>query len=335
MQLTSFKHVGRAIKLLLGSLIITMALALTAHAATPLDFDGDGKTDYAVVRDNGSNWDWYILQSSNNTLLAQAWGVTPIPDALVPEDYDGDGKWDIAVARVVSSYIHFYILKSSTGYTTYDDVTWGNGSDDPYESQDFDGDGKADPTVVRNVNGDAVWYTKFTNSTQTTTFGLASDYKIRGDFDGDGTADIAVCRAASSSPYAYTFYVRHSSDSSVHSQTLGYSGDQIAEADFDGDGRTDYAVYHGTSGTTAGTWYWVLTSDINATVNSLSFGQDYNSDYAAPGDYDGDGTTDHAVRRRTGTYPGFYVKQSTNGSTTFQAWGNAGDNVLAKTVSTR
>ena len=42
------------------------------EAARPLDFDGDGKSDFAVTRNRtvGSDTvlDWYIAQSSNNVL---------------------------------------------------------------------------------------------------------------------------------------------------------------------------------------------------------------------------------------------------------------------------
>ena len=57
------------------------------------DFDGDGKTDLAVIRGNV----WYILQSSNGNVRAQQFGDGG--DMFVPGDYDGDGKTDIAVFR--------------------------------------------------------------------------------------------------------------------------------------------------------------------------------------------------------------------------------------------
>ena len=63
------------------------------------DFDGDGKSDFAVYRFIGADaGTWYILQSGAiPAFRAVRWGLGA--DLPVPADYDGDGKTDFAVFR--------------------------------------------------------------------------------------------------------------------------------------------------------------------------------------------------------------------------------------------
>jgi hypothetical protein len=59
------------------------------------DYDGDGKTDYAVFRP--SNNTWYIYQSSNQSYRVQEFGYTG--DIPVRGDFDGDNKADVGIWR--------------------------------------------------------------------------------------------------------------------------------------------------------------------------------------------------------------------------------------------
>jgi hypothetical protein len=287
-----------------------------------LDFDGDHRTDPAVVRINGSTLNWYLLRSTQG-FLGQAWGQ--IPDRLLPEDYDGDGKWDIAVWRPgFPSY--FYILRSSDGALQV--VQFGNGADDPRMTQDFDGDGKADPTVIRSDGTTLTWYINrsllgFTS----VTFGSVIDQPLRGDYDGDGKADIAIYRPSPGSP-ANTFYVLKSSNGAITGQSFGNGAtDNILPCDFDGDGKTDFAVYRYT-GAGTGNWYWLRSSD--GVFAAVAFGA--AGDLPAPGDYDGDGRTDQAVwRGNNGT---FYLNRSTQGFTAI-GFGTAGDQVVSYDLQAR
>ena len=138
-----------------GSLLAAQFGASSDYIA-PGDYDGDGKFDLAVQRP-GANPStdqaiFFILQSSNNTVLPIPWGFGN--DEVVPGDYDGDGKTDIAVARVGTTdnaAISWFIRQSSDGRLKA--VAFGATGSDLYAQNDYDGDGKTDIAVWRDTNG--------------------------------------------------------------------------------------------------------------------------------------------------------------------------------------
>jgi len=100
---------------LLGATICGKA----AHVA--LDYDGDRRTDLAVVRydQNTTSFVWYILQSRDG-FRANVWGLQSNDRPRFEGDYDGDGKTDLAVTRLMPNdpYLYWYILNSSDGTMT-------------------------------------------------------------------------------------------------------------------------------------------------------------------------------------------------------------------------
>ncbi len=207
------------------------------------DYDGDGKTDIAVYRQNGV-WDVRFSADNYVTGFSYPWGLkTDIP---VPGDYDGDGKTDLAVFRPSDGV--WYILKSSSNFASSIAVSLGSAADIPVQA-DFDGDGITDLSVYHS----GVWEIRLSTlgyaGGPTITWGLPTDLPFTGDFDGDGKADLALWRRTvgwfvlrSSTNYS------PSADADLHG-ALTYSLERPTPGDFDGDGITDLGSYR-----TDGTW---------------------------------------------------------------------------------
>lgn len=268
-----------------------------------VDFDGDGRTDPSIVRNDAGQLTWWSALSSNSSVSAAPFGAAG--DTVIPADFDGDGKDDHAVWRDGT----FYILQSSD--LTVRTVVFGATGDDANVSGDFDGDGKADIAVFRSTGGQAYFYYIGSNNNPNSdatfvAFGTDGDVAVRGDFDGDGKQDPAVFR-----PSTGFWYILNSGDGSLTAAPFGLASDIKVSGDFDGDAKTDIAVFRD------GVFYILQSSD--GQVQYVNWGT--TGDIPVVGDYDGDGTTDVAVWR-DGV---FYVLNSTTGSPAYYQWGIPGD----------
>jgi hypothetical protein len=208
----------------------------------PADYDGDGKSDFAVYR----NGIWYVSRNSGGDLNF-TWGLST--DIPVPADYDNDGKADIAVYRPTEGSAQglWYVLKSSSNYTTFDVAQFGASTDKPVVG-DYNGDGKADYAVIRRGGGAMTWYILYNGGTNfaAAQWGLdTGDIAVPADYDGDRKTDIAVWR-----PSNGTWYVVRSGGGFVGSQ-WGSIGDIPVAADYDGDLKADIGVYRPSDNT----WY--------------------------------------------------------------------------------
>lgn len=300
-------------------LIISLILVVftgSAAARAIYDFDGDGRTDFAVQRFNGpgTSHTWFVLQSRDG-FSAQTWGYQfPLGeggDQPGLGDYDGDGKWDVAVVRRLlapsSPNIFWYVLNSRDGSMTAQH--WGI-LGDIQAPQDYDGDGKTDFAVRR---GSWFYILRSSNGTfRAEQFGTGNDAAFPGgDYDGDGSDDLAVVTFHGTFPSSQKFLqIKYSGRRQWAEYLLGsfsYAG--IVAGDFDGDGKADVTGWYGT------TWRWVRSSD--GQMGQGTMPDVGNSDTPVPGDYDGDGTTDLAIFRPHGYDTGpnnyFLVRQSRDG----------------------
>ncbi len=272
-----------------------------------VDFNGDGRTDYSVTRNQGGLLNWYTsINGSAETRFVQ-WGLQG--DFPVPEDFDGDGKDDLAVWRSGNPFeAGFYILQSGTNTLKFE--VFGQTGDNPGVVGDWDGDGKADPAVYRSGAQSVFYFRGSQNNPNgnitTVAWGVTGDKPQRGDFDGDGKQDAAVFRASNN-----VWYILQSSDLQPRYDNFGLSSDVFVPADYDGDAKTDLAVFRN------GVWWVKRSSDAVVLLSNWGIA----GDTAAPGDYDGDGKTDFAVWRQ-GI---FYVSPSGGASPSFFNWGITGD----------
>jgi hypothetical protein len=295
--------------LIVRDVAIGRSTASGSSTAT-IDFDGDGKTDYAVFRTSTNVW--YVHRSATNTVAIVQFGLAQ-SDIVTPGDYDGDGKTDIAVWRSTDGT--FYVQRSSDGGVTI--AKWGGPGDEPLP-RDFDGDGKTDFAIARRQDSSLVWYIlNSSGGSRIEQFGLAGDIAAPADYDGDGRVDLAVHRGQSGTPA--TFFVQASTQG-FYAVRWGLGGDLVVPGDYDGDGKADFAVVREGS---PYTWYVLRSSD--GALLADAFG---NKPYfTTQGDYDADGKTDFSTFDPINGL--FYTFRSSNSVTTQFAFGQNGDYPVA------
>jgi len=103
--------------------------------------------------------------------------------------------------------------------------------------------------------------------------------------------------------------------------------------DFDGDGRQDMSVLKFPSIAPPGIapiTYW--TANTTAGVLAVEWG-DANTDFPAPGDYDGDGKDDYSLFRSgttAGSQDAFWIYRTGTNTVQYYAWGIQGDQAVAR-----
>ena len=281
-----------------------------------VDFNGDGKTDFAVVRNtgggSGGQVTWFINLTGTTTTYGSQWGIST--DTFVPVDFDGDNKSDIAVWRSGAPNVAaFYVLQSQTNTVRID--AFGQSDDNPRVVGDYDGDGKADPAVYRagaTPAAQSTWFFRgsLNNPAGNVTYvpwGQNGDFPSPGDYDGDGKNDFVVQRNNGGGQARFWMLQTTAGMTSI---VFGIPTDNIVPGDYDGDGKTDLAVTR----SSGGAYNWFVRPSSTGTISATPyavFGAS-STDFQAQGDYDGDGRTDVAVWRATGT-PAFWVLGSSSG----------------------
>ncbi|HEX8289296.1 MAG TPA: FG-GAP-like repeat-containing protein [Pyrinomonadaceae bacterium] len=306
---------------------VTPTPTATATPNAPVDFNGDGRTDYVVVRNvggtggapvNQARW-FYNINGSSAATVALDWGLAST-DIFLSEDFDGDRKDDITVWRPGAPGVAaFYILNSATNTVRIE--RFGQTDDDPTVVGDYDGDGKADVAVYRegaNANAQSIWFYRTTPGGPTfyIPWGLGGDIPAPGDYDGDNRNDFVIQRGNNLGQGI--FWTRLATGTVLPVQVFGQRTDFIVPGDYDGDRKTDLAVARIIENTTT-QWFWKRSSD-GVFVGPIPFGNP--NDLTVQGDYDGDGRTDIAVWRSNGQ---FIWRSTTSGAVMFFGLGASGD----------
>ena len=297
-------------------------------ATTPFDFDGDGRTDFRVLRTSENGY--YVLNSVNGNITFNSFAGTGTLSS-VADDYDGDGRSDLVSFFTEGTTRVWRILQTATN-TVREERFGTTAATDQVLPSDYDGDGKTDIAIFRRTTG--VWYIlrSTDGQTQAEVYGVSTapnDIGAVGDFDKDGKSDLTVIRGGAN---FINWFTRRSSDGQT--QVVGFggstapAGDTIfaaAQVDIDGDGAQDHTIVRDSNGTatTGGTYTVYIRRSSDGQQFSLPYGLD--TDALRFGDYDGDGKTDIVARRTENGIYNWYVYQSSNAQVRVVSFGGTGD----------
>ena len=244
------------------------------------DYDGDGKSDLGLLRDNRSR---FVFLLSGNHYNGMTWIETALGVGLYHPamgDYDGDGVLDLGLYDETNGIL--YVRYSSTGAIMMDQI---GGPGYRPAIADYDADGKSDPALYSEISGFWVVWASASGYTESFTWVGGPGYvPVPGDYDGDNRAD-PVAYSAAEGRWLGQLSAQGYAAASLQFGGAAYLG---LTGDYDGDGRADPVLYN----TTSGLWIALMSG---AGYAPTYYGQGGPGWYPAPGDYDGDGITDPMV----------------------------------------
>ena len=215
---------------------IDYRVSAAGDALVPGDFNGDGKTQPAVVKVRTiGDLEWHTFEA-DGTQTQAVFGING--DRPLVGDFDCDGKDDRIVTREIGSTLHWFV-SFSTG--TMADMAYGLKGDIPWVG-DIDGNDCDEMVLLRRKNNAQYWIYKHygVRSATEVQWGALHDAPMRPyDINGDGRDDFIVVRRIGSQDWAFVRY----STTENHSFMLGATGSIIVVGDFNADGYGDFVRY--------------------------------------------------------------------------------------------
>jgi hypothetical protein len=288
------------------------------------DLNGDGLTDYTLVRNVGGNAEWRVRTNTGGGSAAAETsfvhgGAFDFFDMI---DLDGDRVADPTVWTEATGQ---YRVRLSSRNGAVRTVTLGATGDRPAMTGDYDGDAIDDLAVLRRPAfgqspGPMSLIVRLSGSGETVSVpmgtGREDTHFASGglDFNGDALADVAI-QGPTQQPGIAEFQIRDGrSGVLIEDFVFGVTSDFVIPGSHAGDSRADITLGRLTSGQRV----WETRDSQTGNVLPLvQFG--IVGDVRISGDYDGDGISDYAGWRPSST-PGesrFVIRSSVAPATTF------------------
>lgn len=228
------------------------------YGLTVSDFDGDGKSDVAVI-DTANGFSLYKNSSTRRKISFVSvikYRSSASPFNIVAGDLDGDGRTDLAVTNYVANNFSVFKNISVNGTISFTTIGSYQSSGNPTEIfiSDFNADGKPD-IITQNLRTIIIF--KNTSSNGNMSFAISTEYPaiafndgLNGfavnDIDGDGKPDIAV------SGNNRIYILRNTSTGGLISfaprtEMFTNNTDISFLSDMNGDGKPDLALLNSTN----------------------------------------------------------------------------------------